>query len=127
MSNEKHYDVPAAPCSISWTDRDTAALQSVNIPLQSRLSRSRKASLRRDSRPQVQRARQSQPTASANDYTHQQSHATIDQCKGGTIKSPRKVVKKLCLGPEWRVTDWERAKAGHLRIYVRPSRKYPRG
>jgi len=39
--------------------------------------------------------------------------------RGGTIQSPRKVVKKMCLnnglGQDWRITDWERARGSHSR------------
>lgn len=39
--------------------------------------------------------------------------------RGGTIASPKKVVKKQCLdttfGQDWRITDWERARGAHSR------------
>jgi len=39
--------------------------------------------------------------------------------KGGTIQSPKKVVKKLCLnngfGQDWRAADWERSRGSHSR------------
>ena len=42
--------------------------------------------------------------------------------KGGTIQSPKKVVKKLCLnngfGQDWKVADWERRRGSHSRASV---------
>jgi len=50
----------------------------------------------------------------------------VDDRKGGTIQSPRKVVKKLCLnngfGQDWKVADWERSRGSHARRSISRSK-----
>ena len=53
------------------------------------------------------------------DSAEDQEADALSARRGGTIQSPRKVVKKMCLnnglGQDWRITDWEKARGSHLR------------
>jgi len=43
-----------------------------------------------------------------------------DHHRGGTIQSPRKITKRICLnnglGQDWKVADWDRARGSHQRM-----------
>jgi len=110
--------------SLKWSPSDNAALLPHNVPLR----RIERAWERKPHSP-FARGRHVRKvwrrvqlpvshTGDAHVITQQPSDSpcqSLGSHRGGTIQSPRKVVKKLCLRTEYgqdsRITDWEREKA----------------
>lgn len=137
---QEHLTTTAAPSAMqsfdsTWSATDATSLLPNNVPLRriprawdrapsSPYARKHQVSRiwRRIQLPALGTTRDTIPEAEQDEAEDTVSRETELGARSGTIKSPKKVVKKLCLdttfGRDSRTTVWERGRGTHMRKFI---------